>query len=146
MGGLLGAFGIRRRPTPAETVVELFITWGMVTLGLWVTDRLLEGIRATNTESLLVASAALALVNSFVRPLLFWLSLPVTILTLGLFLLVLNAAMLAFAAWLTRQVDGLHFVVDGLVAAVLGALIVSLVTWGLRLFVDPPRIARKLVR
>ena len=77
-----------------------------------------------NTLELLIAAIVLGVVNAFVRPLAFILTLPLTVLTLGLFLLVLNAGMVALVAWL---VPG--FQVAGFWTAVGAALIVSLVSW-----------------
>lgn len=74
---------------------------------------------------LLLAALVFGLVNAVVRPVLVLLSLPLTILTLGLFLLVVNAAMLGLTALLLPG-----FRVDGFGAALLGAIVVSVVSWG----------------
>lgn len=95
---------------------------------------LLDGIRlAGNTwqeqaTPLLVVGAILGVVNAFVRPVVNVLSLPFIILTLGLFLLVTNALMLLLTAWLADQVD-LGFRVDGFVTALLGGIVITIVTW-----------------
>ncbi|GAB7002643.1 phage holin family protein [Nocardioides sp. AN3] len=70
----------------------------------------------------------LGVVSSFVKPILKLLSLPIIILTLGLFLLVLNAAMLLLTGWLAGKL-GIGFEVDGFWAAVAGAIIITIVTW-----------------
>jgi putative membrane protein len=93
-------------------------------LGLWVASELLSGLSFDSTTKLIVAAIVLGVVNAFVRPLAFILTLPITIVTLGLFLLVLNAGMVALVAWL---VPG--FQVAGFWTAVGTALIVSLVSW-----------------
>ena len=77
-----------------------------------------------STSKLVVAAVVLGLVNALVRPIVFFLTLPITIVTLGLFLLVLNAAMVGLVAWL---VPG--FQISGFWTAVGAALIVSLVSW-----------------
>jgi len=79
---------------------------------------------------LLVVAVIFGLVNTFLRPVLRILTLPITILTLGLFLLVINALMLMLTGWLAEQV-GLGFRVDGFWSAVGGALVVTVVTWAL---------------
>lgn len=79
------------------------------------------GIRIDGARPAIVGALVLGLVNTFVRPLLILLTLPLTILTLGLFLFVLNAAMLMLTA---RMVRG--FVVDGFGSALLGSLLLSL--------------------
>jgi putative membrane protein len=93
-------------------------------LGLWVASELLNGLTFDSTSKLIVAALLLGVVNAFVRPLAFILTLPITVLTLGLFLLVLNAGMVSLVAWL---VPG--FQVAGFWTAVGAALIVSLVSW-----------------
>jgi putative membrane protein len=98
--------------------------------GLWVASSLLDGIYADTNGDLVWAAVALGLVNALVRPVAILLTLPVTLLTLGLFLLIINAAMLNLAAWF---VDG--FYVDGLFDSVVGALIVGLISWAGSAFV-----------
>jgi putative membrane protein len=93
-------------------------------LGLWLASELLKGLTFESTPKLIIAALVLGVVNAFVRPLAFILTLPLTVLTLGLFLLVLNAAMVSLVAWL---VPG--FQISGFWTAVGAALIVSLVSW-----------------
>ncbi len=93
-------------------------------LGLWVASEILDGLKFESTSKLIVAALLLGIVNAVVRPLAFILTLPLTVLTLGLFLLVLNAAMVALVAWV---VPG--FEISGFWTAVGAALIVSLVSW-----------------
>ncbi len=93
-------------------------------LGLWVASEIMQGLRFDSTSQLAVAALLLGVVNAVIRPLAFILTLPLTILTLGLFLLVLNAGMVALVAWL---VPGFH--ISGFWTAVGAALIVSLVSW-----------------
>ena len=93
-------------------------------LGLWVASEIFAGLRFESTSKLIVAALLLGVVNAFVRPLAFILTLPLTVLTLGLFLLVLNAGMVALVAWI---VPG--FEISGFWTAVGAALIVSLVSW-----------------
>jgi putative membrane protein len=93
-------------------------------LGLWLATALVSGITATTDGALIWAAISLGLVNAFVRPLVVFLTLPVTLLTLGLFLLFINAAMLNLAAWF---VDG--FDVVGVIDALFGAVIVGLISW-----------------
>jgi putative membrane protein len=93
-------------------------------LGLWVASEILDGLVFESPAKLIVAALMLGVVNAFVRPLAFILTLPLTVLTLGLFLLVLNAGMVALVAWI---VPG--FEISGFWTAVGAALIVSLVSW-----------------
>ena len=93
-------------------------------LALWIASSLLDGVVADSGSDLIWAALALGLINALVRPIVVLLTLPVSLLTLGLFLAIINAAMLNLAAWF---VDGFH--VFGLWDAILGALIVTLIGW-----------------
>ncbi len=96
---------------------------------------LIPGIYVASAGAALVAALALAIVNAIVRPVLLLLTLPLTILTLGLFIFVINAICLAIVAWV---VPG--FGVSGFGAALLGALVISLVSWMLSsLLIDKNR-------
>jgi putative membrane protein len=90
-------------------------------LGLYLASTLLSGVQIDGTGSVILAAVLLALVNAFVRPVAFLLTLPLTIVTLGLFLLVINAAMFGLVA---AMLDG--FSVAGFWSALFGALIVSI--------------------
>lgn len=91
-------------------------------IGLWLASRYVPGVRIDNVTTLLLAGVLLGVVNAIVRPVAFILTLPITILTLGLFLLVVNAAMVALVAWL---LPGFHLY-GGLKAALLTWIIVWL--------------------
>ena len=69
-------------------------------LGLWVASAIVPGVHVNSTGTLILAAVLLGVVNAFVRPVLFILTLPLTVLTLGLFLLVVNAAMIGLVALL----------------------------------------------
>jgi putative membrane protein len=92
--------------------------------GLWLATRWVSGITVDDAGSLVLAGLLLGVVNAIVRPIAIVLTFPITIVTLGFFLLVINAAMLALVAAL---LPGLH--IAGFRAALLGALIVSLTGW-----------------
>jgi putative membrane protein len=92
--------------------------------GLWLAAHVIHGISYGSIESLLAAALILGLINAIVRPILVILTLPLTLITLGLFLLVINAAMLLLTAHFLRG-----FYVHGFVAAFWGALIVSIAGW-----------------
>jgi putative membrane protein len=100
----------------------VLIRWAVNAAALWAAAEIVPGIRIEGTGTLIVAALVFGLVNTFVRPLARLIALPVTIATLGLFLLVVNAGMLGLAAAVTPG-----FGVDGFGAAVLGGLVVSLV-------------------
>lgn len=93
-------------------------------LGLALAAYLLPGVNYNGLTDLLIAALLLGVVNAILRPILFVLTLPLTIVTLGLFLLVLNAAMIGLVAWMLPG-----FTVDGLVPGILAAIITGLASW-----------------
>ena len=93
-------------------------------IGLWIATFFVTGLHFSRPATLLIAGLVLGLVNAFLRPVLVVLTLPITLVTLGLFLLVINAAMIALVAWL---MPGMH--VDGFGPALATAIIVSVVGW-----------------
>ena len=101
-------------------VLRFLIFWGVNTLSLWVADDLFDGIDFQSVQSLFIAGLVLGIVNTFVKPLLLILTLPLSIVTLGIFVLVINALLLLLVAWL---VPG--FVVSGFWAGFFVALFVS---------------------
>jgi putative membrane protein len=119
-----------------------FLTWLLTNAAaLALAAALFDGIRFTGPDDgqaeftekivpLLLVAAILGLVTSLVKPVLTFLSIPLIILTLGLFLVVINALMLIFTAWLAGVLDvGFH--VDGFWTAVGGSIVITVVTWGL---------------
>ena len=90
-------------------------------LGLYLASILIPGVQIVGTGSFIIAAALLGLVNAFVRPVAFLLTLPLTIVTLGLFLFVLNAAMFGLVAAMLE-----NFSVAGLGSAILGSIVVSI--------------------
>jgi putative membrane protein len=84
--------------------------------------------------TILVVALIFGLVNALIRPLLTVLTCPLIALTFGLFTFIINAVMLALTGWLAGQL-GLGFTVDGFWAALIGALVVSIVSWALTLFI-----------
>jgi putative membrane protein len=96
----------------------------MSAAGLWVAAHIVPGIRVDSLSSLTAAALLLGVINAIVRPVLLILTLPLTVLTLGLFLLVINAAMLGLV---TVFLHGFH--VHGFWAALCGSIVVSLVSW-----------------
>ncbi len=87
-----------------------------------------------NWVTMVVVAFIFGLVNALIRPLLTVLTCPLIILTFGLFTLIVNAVMLALTGWIAGQA-GLGFTVDGFWAAFVGALVVSIVSWALSLFI-----------
>ncbi len=101
--------------------MRLLIKWLLSALALLAVTYLYSGVQVTSFTSALLAAAVIGLLNMFVRPVLVVLTLPVTIVTLGLFLFVINALLFWAASGL---LSGFH--VDGFLAALIGSLIYSL--------------------
>lgn len=106
--------------------MRLLLVWILSAIALLVVAYLYPGVQVQDWKAAAVAALVLGLVNTLVKPILVILTLPVTILTLGLFLLVINA--LCFWA-VANLVPGFH--VAGFWAAMLGAILYSLITWAL---------------
>ncbi|MFN2166069.1 MAG: phage holin family protein [Anaerolineae bacterium] len=104
----------------------------LTALGLWLATVIVPGVTAEGTAALLWAAVWLGIVNALVRPLVVLLTLPITLLSLGGFLLVVNAAMLALVAWLLEG-----FSVAGFFSALFGSIVVSLTSWAASSFVGP---------
>jgi putative membrane protein len=94
-------------------------------LGLWLATSWVHGIRIDNAATLVLAGLLLGVVNAVVRPVLVILTLPITILSLGFFLLIVNTAMVALVAWM---LPGFH-IYGGFWAAFETALIVWITGW-----------------
>ncbi len=101
-------------------------------LGLLLASAIIPGVSINGTGSVILAAILLGLVNGFVRPVAFLLTLPITILTLGLFLFVLNAAMFGLVAALLD-----NFVVSGFWAAIFGSLVVSITSTVASWYIGP---------
>jgi putative membrane protein len=102
----------------------LFIRWLILTLSILAAAYLFEGIEVTSIASAIFAAAVLGILNAFFRPLLLLLTLPINLLTLGLFTFVVNALMLMLTSGI---ISGFH--VEGFWSAVFGSLVISLVSW-----------------
>jgi len=104
--------------------MRLLLVWALNAIALLAVAYLYPGVQLQDWQSAAIAALVLGLVNTIIKPILVLLTLPVTILTLGLFLLVLNALLF----WGVASVlPGFH--VNGFWAAMLGALLYSVITW-----------------
>jgi len=97
-------------------------------LALLLVDAIVEGIHLQGIGTAFLAALLLGIINTFIRPLFVILTLPLTVLTLGLFILIINAVTFSITAWLLPG-----FTVSGFWAAFWGALLLSLISWGLSL-------------
>lgn len=107
---------------------RLLVRFIINALALVVADALVAGIRIEGWQAYTVLAIVLGLVNAVAKPVLEILTCPLIILTLGLFLLVLNAVMLGLAAWIAGAL-GADVHIDGFGAAFVGAIIISIVSW-----------------
>ena len=115
--------------------MRLLAVWLINALALLALPWLLPSIHVASFMTALWVAVVLGLINAVIRPVLLLLTLPVTLLSLGLFIFVINGMMFLLAAWL---LDG--FVVDGLLTGVIGSTLYSLISWLLtRLLLNPPR-------
>jgi putative membrane protein len=105
-------------------ITYFFLRAAIASLGLWLASVLIDGLEFDGAGTLILAAVLLGIVNALVRPLVVILTLPLTIVTLGLFLLVVNGIMLALVAWL---LPGFHL--GGFWDAFWGAIVVALVSW-----------------
>lgn len=112
----------------------MVIRWFVLTAAILVASYLLEGIRVSGLFSAVLAAAVLGLLNVFIRPLLILLTLPINILSFGLFTFFINALLLASVSFV---IPG--FEVHGFWTAVAGSLIISIVSWLLNLLVRDAR-------
>lgn len=105
---------------------ELILKWIILSLCILFVGWLIPGISIANFKTAMIAGLLIAFINLFIKPVLVFLTLPINILTLGLFVLVINALLFMFVAYLVNGVE-----VNGFLSAFLGALLLSLLTIGL---------------
>lgn len=106
--------------------------------GLWLAARIVPGVTADGWKTLIIAGFLLGVVNAVVRPVVTVLTFPLTLVTLGLFLLIVNAAMIGIVDWL---LDGLR--VPGLWAGVQVAVVTGIVSWIGQAFLSEQRTERE---
>ena len=110
-------------------MVAFLIRWFVTTIAVYVATKLVPGIKCEPTGALLGASLLLGIINAVVRPILLLLSLPFIIVTMGLFIFVVNALLLELVSKIVPS-----FYVAGFWSAFFGAIIISLVSWILSSF------------
>jgi putative membrane protein len=110
--------------TGADRMKSFVLHWFVLAVAIGLATRVIGGVHIDSWFALAVAAFMLGLVNSVVRPVLTILTFPITLLTLGLFYLVVNGVAFGLAAWLTPG-----FRLDSFGSAILGALVVGLFAW-----------------
>jgi putative membrane protein len=105
-------------------MVNFILRLLVVAGGLWVASKIVPGVVFASWTDLALAAFILGIVNALIRPILFVLTLPITVVTLGLFILVVNGLMVGLVDWLLKG-----FATTGLWADILVAIVVGLVSW-----------------
>jgi putative membrane protein len=114
--------------------MPLLLRWVLNAFALWVVSRVVPGIHTAGVFATFVAALVLGILNALVRPILLLLTLPLNLLTLGLFTFVINALILELTGAIVQG-----FQVDGFGSALLGALLLSLVSFALNVLVYDQR-------
>src|SRR4051794_22088081 len=123
-------------------VLRLLIAWGINLAALWVADALWDGVTINGWSAYLIGSAVLGIANAIVKPVLSILTLPLILITFGLFYLVINIAMVALAEWIAPD-----FSIDGFWTYVGVVVLIWIVNWAAYRLIDHfedrgPRAAR----
>lgn len=112
-----------------DNLPPFLLHWAITALSLWVTSHLFKGIRFTDTPSLIISALLLGFANAIVKPLLIVLTLPITLVTLGFFLLVINALMLLLVSSLVRG-----FTISGFWTAFFASIVIAALSFLLGVF------------
>jgi putative membrane protein len=115
-----------------QNLPSFLLHWLITSLALWITSYVFNGIKFSNTSSLVISALLLGLVNAIIKPLLILLTLPLTLITFGLFLLVINALMILLVSFFVRG-----FTVSGFWTAFFASIFVSVLSFIIGLFLVP---------
>lgn len=118
-------------------MIVIITKWLIITVAILLASQFVPGIKVDTLSTAIIAACVLSLINIFIRPLFVLLTLPLSILTLGIFYFCINAFMLELVAYF---VSG--FVVKDFFSAFLGSLIISLVSWLANSFIATHKIER----
>jgi len=118
--------GELKQTTQLPSVLKTFLLFGIQVMAIWLTDQLMRSVTIVSLWHSVVLAAVIGLLNRYIKPFLIILTIPVTFLTLGIFLLVINGIIIVLAS---EIVPG--FEVDGFGSAILFSLILSLTNWTL---------------
>jgi putative membrane protein len=130
MGPLRNALGLG--PTPRQRLTAFLIEWGLLAIAVWVAATVLPGVTYDGWQSIVMVALILGLLNALLKPLLTVLTFPLSVLTLGLFVLVINIALFWLTKVIADKVDRIHFEITAFFwDVVLAALIVTVVHWAL---------------
>ncbi|MEG4959143.1 MULTISPECIES: phage holin family protein [unclassified Microcoleus] len=122
-------------------MLSFFLTWIVAAVSLIVTANIVPGIAVVSFPAAMLAAVVIGLVNAVVRPIITLLTLPLSIITLGLFLFVVNAISLSLASWLAGAFS-IGFVVNGFWPALFGSIVLSFVSGLIGRFVNANTLAQ----
>jgi len=115
-----------------ENISPFLLHWAITAFSLWVASHIFKGLKFDNTASLIVSALLLGFANAIIKPLLIVLTLPLTLLTFGLFVLVINALMILLVAWLVKGFTVSSFwtaffasLFIGLLSIVIGSFVIT---------------------
>jgi putative membrane protein len=108
----------------SDNLMRFLVHWGVTSLSLWVASYVFTGIHFADTSSLIISALLLGFANAIVRPLLVILTLPLTLVTFGFFLLVLNAMMLLLVSALVRG-----FTISGFWTAFFASIFIAVLSF-----------------
>jgi putative membrane protein len=124
-----------------QRIILLLTQLAINSLALIVVDALFSRVWFDNVQATIAAAVLLALVNTYLRPLVMLMTLPITVITLGLFTILINAGMLKLVSWLIPA-----FHIEGFWTAIGAALVVSIISFLLNLFLQPHRVRVNIYR
>jgi putative membrane protein len=119
-----------------DNFTQFLIQWGITSISLWVASHIFSGIKFSSTSSLVISALLLGFANAVLRPLLLILTFPLTLLTLGLFILVINALMLQLVSYLVKG-----FTVSGFWTAFWASLFISVMSLALGAMVPDTEVS-----
>ena len=114
---------------------KFFLSWSINIISFFIVSRLINGFHFQNFMSIFLTSIAFGIVNAMLKPLLIFLSLPFMLVTFGIFLFVINAALLEVVAFFVRG-----FSIDSFLTAIVGSFLLSLISFIISLIVFPKRV------
>lgn len=126
---------INRDGDEKKDMLSFFLTWVVAAVSLVVTANIVPGITVVSFPAAMLAAVVIGFVNAVVRPIITILTLPLSILTLGLFLFVVNAISLSLASWLAGAFS-IGFAVNGFWPALFGSIVLSFVSGFIGRFVN----------
>lgn len=141
MGPLRTAFGLAPAPSPLDRLLAFLIEWGLLAIAVWVAATALSGIEYDGWQSIALVALILGFLNVLLKPVLKLVTFPLTVLTLGLFVLVINIVLFWLTDVIAGNVDRIHFEIANFFwDVVLAALIVTVVRWCLGMLVSTRRL------